>query len=203
VRIIAGLYRGRFLPVVRVAGLRPTTDRMRVQLFAWLDPSLPGARVLDLCAGTGALGCEALSRGAIGAVFVERVPEVAAALRENLGRLDARGDVVTDDARRYLASRPGPFDVVFLDPPFEDGRLRRALAEAVFAGGLVAPGGRLVLEAPRGEAWPEEPAAGWSLERRAAYARADLRVYGYRGELKEHAPRFPHSERPEETGRLG
>jgi 16S rRNA (guanine966-N2)-methyltransferase len=150
---------------------------MRVQLFAWLDPHLAGIRVLDLCAGTGALGCEALSRGAACAVFVERVPEAADAIRANLDRLGARGEVVAGDARRYLACRPAPFDLVFLDAPFEDGRLRRALVAGLFSGGVVRAGGRLVLETPRGEDWPEEPAADWRLHRYAAYARAELRLY--------------------------
>ncbi len=176
---------------------------MRVQLFAWLDPHLPGARVLDLCAGTGALGCEALSRGAARAVFVERAPEVADALRASLTRLAAAGEVVTGDARRYLASRPGPFDLVFLDPPFEDGALRRALVDAVLSGGIVTPGGRLVLESPEGEDRPEESAAGWRLLRRVGYARADLRLYLREGEAGGAAAGAGGSGDPEDPRRLG
>ncbi|MCL5799242.1 MAG: 16S rRNA (guanine(966)-N(2))-methyltransferase RsmD [Gammaproteobacteria bacterium] len=177
VRIIAGRYRGRFLDVLPVGGLRPTTDRMRVQLFSWLDPHLPGARVLDLCAGTGALGCEALSRGAVRALFVEHDPALAESLGKRLAEFSAPAEVVTGDARRRLDAVPGPFTLVFLDPPFEDEPLRRELFAGVLARDLVARGGFLVLESPRGEAWPEHPAAGWTLHRRAVHARAELRLY--------------------------
>lgn len=150
---------------------------MRVQLFAWLEPRLAGARVLDLCAGTGALGCEALSRGAARAVFVERDPDLADALRTSLEKLGAAGDVVTADARRYLDGDCGSFDAVFLDPPYGERALRRALLGALFTGRTVAPGGFLAVEAPADEAEALTPPPGWTLLRRAAYARAWLAVY--------------------------
>ena len=121
VRIIGGRWRGTRLPVLDVPGLRPTSDRARETLFNWLAPALPGARVLDLFAGSGALGLEALSRGAREAVLVERDRAAAGSLRHAVARLhaDAQAQVVVADAIEFLrAPLQGRFDVVFLDPPF-------------------------------------------------------------------------------------
>ena len=122
VRIIGGRWRGTRLPVVDADGLRPTSDRVRETLFNWLQPVLRGARVLDLFAGSGALGFEAVSRGAGSAVLVERDARLAAMLRDSLARLDAGGqvEVAQSDALAWLRG-PAPkqrFDVVFVDPPF-------------------------------------------------------------------------------------
>ncbi|TFH88316.1 16S rRNA (guanine(966)-N(2))-methyltransferase RsmD [Billgrantia azerbaijanica] len=119
-RLIGGEYRRRQLPVLDSPGLRPTPDRVRETLFNWLAAATPGARVLDLFAGTGALGLEALSRGAAEAHFVERDPRVAEQLTTNLATLgaDARGRVTTADALTFLAGEPRPCSLVFLDPPF-------------------------------------------------------------------------------------
>ncbi|GAB6197103.1 16S rRNA (guanine(966)-N(2))-methyltransferase RsmD [Lysobacter xanthus] len=120
IRLIAGRWRGTRLDVPAVAGLRPTADRVRETVFNWLMPELPGAAVLDLFAGTGALGLEALSRGAAAAVLIERDPKLAAALRGTLGRLEGggRGEVVQGDALAWLRASQGMFDVAFVDPPF-------------------------------------------------------------------------------------
>jgi 16S rRNA (guanine966-N2)-methyltransferase len=122
-RLIGGEYRRRLLPVLDSPGLRPTPDRVRETLFNWLATATPGARVLDLFAGTGALGLEALSRGAREACFVERDGRVARTLAENLATLGAvdRGRVITEDALVFLAGEPSPFSLVFLDPPFHQG----------------------------------------------------------------------------------
>jgi 16S rRNA (guanine966-N2)-methyltransferase len=121
VRIIGGRWRGTRLEVPGLPGLRPTPDRVRETLFNWLAPVLPGARVLDLFAGTGALGLESVSRGAREAHLVERDPGACEALRRTAERLDA-GDSVhvhRADAFAFLrAPLHGRFDVVFLDPPF-------------------------------------------------------------------------------------
>lgn len=130
VRIIGGRWRGTRLAVPDAPGLRPTSDRARETLFNWLQPALPGARVLDLFAGTGALGLEALSRGAAEALLVERDPALARALEENLQPLEggAAARVVRADAVSLLAAPlHGRFDVVFLDPPFEAGLWQPAL----------------------------------------------------------------------------
>ncbi|MDO0946197.1 16S rRNA (guanine(966)-N(2))-methyltransferase RsmD [Chromohalobacter israelensis] len=121
-RLIAGTYRRRQLPVLDRPGLRPTPDRIRETLFNWLTGELSGARVLDLYAGTGALGLEALSRGARQACFVEADSDVAACLGTNLDTLGANGRVHRQAALDFLAGAPEtPFDLVFLDPPFRQG----------------------------------------------------------------------------------
>jgi 16S rRNA (guanine966-N2)-methyltransferase len=121
VRLIGGQWRGTRLAVPDAPGLRPTSDRVRETLFNWLMPVLPGARVLDLFAGSGALGLEAVSRGAASAVLVERDPALAAALREVAARLPG-GDAITvvqAEALGWLGAQPdGGFDLAFLDPPF-------------------------------------------------------------------------------------
>ncbi len=122
VRIIAGSWRGRRLAVADVDGLRPSGDRIRETLFNWLAPHLPGARVLDLFAGSGVLGFEALSRGADFATLVEKHPQVARQLQQNGETLAANCEVLARDARRLIASPPtdGRYDIVFIDPPFAD-----------------------------------------------------------------------------------
>lgn len=126
VRIIGGLWRGRRVPIETAPGLRPTPDRVRETLYNWLQGRLLGARVLDLYAGSGALGIEALSRGASAAVFVERDLRVAARLRATLAMLGAVGAEVhaadaLDFLNRDVALAGGPFDGVLLDPPFANG----------------------------------------------------------------------------------
>ena len=116
VRIIGGEWRGRKLHFPNVPGLRPTPDRVRETVFNWLQFRVPGTRCLDLFAGSGALGFEALSRGAAEVVFVEQDPDAAAALRATLALLDCpRGHVFARDAFAWLAQEPArPFDIVFL-----------------------------------------------------------------------------------------
>lgn len=122
VRIVGGHWRGTKLRVPDRPGLRPTSDRVRETLFNWLAPMLPGARVLDLFAGTGALGFEALSRGAASAVLVEHDREALAHLRETAGRLQGgeAAQIVQADAMAWLHAQPeGSFDLAFVDPPFD------------------------------------------------------------------------------------
>jgi 16S rRNA (guanine966-N2)-methyltransferase len=124
VRLIGGRWRGTRLAVPDAPGLRPTSDRVRETLFNWLMPVLPGARVLDLFAGSGALGLEALSRGATNAVLVERDPALAQALRETTARLQGgeAATVVQGDALAWLTAQPpASFDLAFVDPPFAAG----------------------------------------------------------------------------------
>ncbi len=124
VRIIGGRWRGTRLPVPDRPGLRPTSDRVRETLFNWLQPQLPGARVLDLFAGSGALGLEALSRGAASAQLVEadgRLASGLAVLGQRLGAGDQL-DVHTGDALAWLrGAQQDGFDIAFVDPPFEAG----------------------------------------------------------------------------------
>jgi 16S rRNA (guanine966-N2)-methyltransferase len=165
VRIIGGEWRGRKLHFPIVPGLRPTPDRVRETVFNWLQFRVPGTRCLDLFAGSGALGLEALSRGAAEVVFVERDPDAAAALRARLGVLDCpRGHVVTRDAFAWLAQEPArPFDIVFLDPPYDQEWLPR-LCAALESGGWLSGDARVYLEDAAGRRSPELP-AGWELLR--------------------------------------
>lgn len=163
VRLIGGRWRGTRLVVPDVAGLRPTSDRVRETLFNWLMPVLPGARVLDLFAGSGALGLEALSRGAARAVLVEKDPGLAAALRATAARLPGgeAAQVVQADAIAWLSATPSQaFDLAFVDPPFASGLWDTALA------GLapwLAPAAWLYVEAPH-EALATPP-GDWTLHR--------------------------------------
>lgn len=119
-RIVAGIWRSRLLDIAEVDGLRPTSERIRETLFNWLAMKIVGARCLDLCAGTGALGLEALSRGATETVLVEKSAKAIVALRRNVAALGAdRAIVLQADALDFLRSGEcGKFDIVFLDPPF-------------------------------------------------------------------------------------
>jgi 16S rRNA (guanine966-N2)-methyltransferase len=128
-RIIGGAWRGRKLRFAATAAIRPTPDRVRETLFNWLGGATRGAQCLDLFAGSGALGLEALSRGAAHVTFVEHDAAAARELRTRLAEwqaADAR--VERDDALRYLAGPARPFDIVFLDPPFAAQLLSRAAA---------------------------------------------------------------------------
>lgn len=174
-RIIGGDYRRRLLPVPDSPGLRPTPDRVRETLFNWLTTALPGARVLDLFAGTGALGLEALSRGAREAIFVERDARVAEQLRENLATLGAaeRGRAVAADAASFLAGPASPCSLVFLDPPFRQG-LAAPCCAALEAGWL-DESAWIYLET-EAELDPEVPAS-WQLHREVRAGDSRGRLY--------------------------
>lgn len=169
VRIIGGAWRGRRLPVLVAPGLRPTPDRVRETLFNWLAPVIPGMRCLDLYAGTGALGLEALSRGAAEVCFVERQLPVARALEQALARLGCespRASVVAADAARFLGGRPRPFDLVFLDPPF--GEADHGELCTLLDGGWLAAGARVYLEMARDQPLPPLPPDWVVLREKAA-----------------------------------
>jgi 16S rRNA (guanine966-N2)-methyltransferase len=163
-RVIAGRWRGRRLPIAAREDLRPTPDRVRETLFNWLEPVIAGARCLDLFAGSGALGIEALSRGAARAVFVERDAAAARVLRAALAGLGAAGaEVVRADAWQWLGGLAQPFDVVFLDPPFASGFPPR-LCTLLETGGWLADGARIYIEHARRADPPALP-ANWTLHR--------------------------------------
>lgn len=120
IRIIAGQWRGRKLPVQDLQGLRPTTDRVKETLFNWLAADIRGSRCLDLFAGSGSLGFESLSRGSRETWMLEKSPLAARQLKENVTRLNAgeHARVIQADCVNFLNDRGEPFDIVFIDPPF-------------------------------------------------------------------------------------
>ncbi|MGQ0836916.1 MAG: 16S rRNA (guanine(966)-N(2))-methyltransferase RsmD [Gammaproteobacteria bacterium] len=159
-RIIGGTWRSRRLRFPSAPEIRPTPDRVRETLFNWLAPRIAGARCLDLFAGSGALGLEALSRGASRVVFVERERQAAAELRRLLHEWDARGGtLVRADAQRFLAGVAEPFDVVFLDPPFTSRELLSGVAARLETGGWLAPRALIYVECAAREGLPELPSS--------------------------------------------
>jgi 16S rRNA (guanine966-N2)-methyltransferase len=163
VRIIAGQWRHRRLSFPALPGLRPTPDRVRETLFNWLAPYLPGARCLDLFAGSGALGIEAASRGAATVVLVEQAPAAVAALRRNVDLLHiAQAQVVAADALVYLAGQPAMFDIAFLDPPYASPMLQTCL-DQLEARHSLAPGALIYIEAASEQTWSLP--ADWTLLR--------------------------------------
>ncbi|WP_243039261.1 16S rRNA (guanine(966)-N(2))-methyltransferase RsmD [Dyella sedimenti] len=175
IRIIGGQLRNSRLDVHELPGLRPTPERVRETLFNWLAPVIAGARCLDLCAGSGALGIEALSRGAAAVQFVERDPLAAQALRANLRRLKAvGGQVAQADAQAYLQGAAQPFGVVFLDPPFALD-LWAPLAQRLEQGGWLAPSAWIYVESPRG-AVPALPVS-WALHREGGAGEVRYALY--------------------------
>jgi 16S rRNA (guanine966-N2)-methyltransferase len=183
VRIIGGSWRGRRVRFPDSPGLRPTPDRVRETLFNWLQHSIAGTRCLDLFAGSGVLGLEALSRGAREVVFVEQAFAPAQMLAEELKRFHGRapgsssGRVVQMSAGRFLAApgepsggpsggaagspAGGPFDIIFLDPPFGLDAVPE-YARLIDAGGWVASGGWIYLESARSAGPPAIPSR-WRL----------------------------------------
>ncbi|HTO13002.1 MAG TPA: 16S rRNA (guanine(966)-N(2))-methyltransferase RsmD [Candidatus Binatia bacterium] len=149
-RIIAGMLKGRRLVTPKGDTTRPTADQVRIALMDTLAPRLPGARVLDLFAGAGGVGLEALSRGAAEVVFVERDARAVAALRENVAALGVgaaarakRGDVLRELEALYAAGER--FDVIFLDPPYDAGLVETTL-ESLGGGGLLLAEGWVIAQ---------------------------------------------------------
>jgi 16S rRNA (guanine966-N2)-methyltransferase len=172
VRVIAGTAKGTRLTAVP-PGARPVSDRAREGLFSSLGSRVRGALVLDLFAGTGALGIEALSRGAEHAVFVDRSGRATAAVKENLARtrLSDRGSVLQGEAETFLAQpdRPeGPFDLVFLDPPYDLAATRIERILSAIGAGWLAEGWTVVLTRGNRSSTPVIP-VDWAVARRLRY----------------------------------
>ncbi len=185
-RIIGGEWRGRRLPILARGGLRPTPDRVRETLFNWLSPVVAGSRCLDLFAGTGALGLEALSRGAAAVTFVEKDPPASRGIRDAIELLRCeRAEIVTADVLPFLSTAARPFDVVFVDPPYAMDLL--APVCAALEKGWLSATARVYLEAPAAQGRPELP-PGWALFRSA---RA--------GQVGYHLARFGETTGPQAT----
>jgi 16S rRNA (guanine966-N2)-methyltransferase len=151
-RVITGLYKGRTIRTVNDLSVRPATDRVRQTLFNMLENriQLEGSTVLDLFAGSGSLGIEALSRGAARVVFVESGREAARMLEENLATLGCEdsAEIVMTDALEFLRTERGQYNLVFADPPYiHEGTAE--IPEMVFGQGLVSGGGYLLIEHSR------------------------------------------------------
>lgn len=147
VRIIAGQYRARQLPVLSVEGLRPTGDRLRETLFNWLQNDVPGARCLDAFAGSGALGFEAASRHASSVTLVESHRSAATELENTRKLLQANHvDVVNQRFEAFATTHPEPFDLVFVDPPFHEADFTAVLNTV---DSLLKPTGLVYLECPK------------------------------------------------------
>jgi len=167
VRIIAGDWRGRRLPVPDLPGLRPSGDRSRETLFNWLQSHLRDADCLDLFAGTGVLGLEALSRGAASVVLVEKADKAVTQLHASVklltgGESSGRISVIKADALQWLKAQPKEvFDLVFIDPPFGQGLATAAMQE-LQQGQILRPGGLVYLETARSEVLSPFD-AGWEI----------------------------------------
>lgn len=175
-RVIAGALKGRVLQAPTWDGLRPTSDRLRETLFNILSPRIDGARVLDVCAGTGAVGIEALSRGAATVTFIEFDRRAVALIESNLRKCGVAGGYTIERRDALGTTTPvagGPFDVVFLDPPYAQPALEPWLAVAA---AQVAAGGVVILEhAARVEPPPGD--CGLQLTRRLRQGDSALAFY--------------------------
>jgi len=161
-RIIGGRWRGSRIVFPPLAAIRPSPDRVRETLFNWLQQPIVGARCLDLFAGSGALGLEALSRGAAHVTFVDREPQIGRHLSQTLERFGSRdATVMVEDAQRFLARPAQPFDIVFLDPPFDSGVLEQVGDRLQ---GWLAPGACIYVECPADRSLAMLP-AHWVVQR--------------------------------------
>ena len=165
-RIIGGRWRGRKLHFCEVEGLRPTGDRIRESLFNWLSPSIYGANCLDLFAGSGALGFEALSRGAARVSFVDSSATVTAELAKQLALLDCNDASIsqTDGVDWLVRGESVGFDIVFLDPPFMSGLLPDCLSALEHRPDILNPGALIYFETERSKPLAPLP-ANWQLYR--------------------------------------
>jgi len=184
IRIIAGAWRGRKLPVHDVVGLRPTTDRVKETVFNWLMNSIRFSHCLDCFAGAGALGFEALSRGAQTVTLIEKDSQAAAQLKTNATTLNAQNaNVVQADSLVYLRQRTfdseNPYDIVFIDPPFGLGLAEKA-SQLLEEQQLLAPGALIYVEV-ESELTRLKPGAGlpanWQLLKQKTAGQVSFSLY--------------------------
>ena len=171
-RVIAGTARRLQLRTVKGMDTRPTTDRIKETLFNMLQPDLPGCSFLDLFAGSGGIGIEALSRGAARAVFVERDRKAAGCIRDNLAltHLDGKGSLLVCDVFKALEMMRGdePFDLIFMDPPY-DHEIERRVLEALPGTGLVTRETKIIVEASEKTDFSYLDQLGYRTEKRKEY----------------------------------
>ena len=173
-RVITGSAKGRKLFEPKDQSVRPTTDMVKEAIFSIVQFDVPGRRVLDLFAGTGQLGIEALSRGARECVFVDSSPASLALVKKNLEACRMQAPVIRSDALTYL-SHGGKFDLVFIDPPYAAGMYDDVL-KAVFMFDILSEGGIILVESPRNEPLPDAPAP-YEKGRTYHYGKISLTVY--------------------------
>ena len=185
-RVISGSARGRRLKELQGMETRPTTDRVKEALFSIIQFELPGREVLDLFAGTGQLGIEALSRGAARCTFVDQRKDAAALVRENLKLtgLSDQARVVQGDSISYLMSCREKFHVIFLDPPYESGLLEKAM-ETIAAFDILREHGIMICESPLEQVLPE---LSQPYERGKDYRYGKIKLTVYRKNGGERRP---------------
>lgn len=171
-RIIAGKFRGKKLAAFDGNAIRPTPDRVKESLFQILSARLNGARVLDLFAGSGALGLEALSRGAREVVFNDSSSESRLLLKKNLASVGSQATVLPLDYAACLSSVAPPFDAIFCDPPYRED-LSKEILSLIERRGLLSENGVVVYESEREETAP----AGWEIFDRRVYGRTKIALF--------------------------
>lgn len=176
-RVITGTARGCRLTTLAGEDTRPTTDKVKEGLFSAIQFDIEGRRVLDLYAGSGQLGIEALSRGASGCVFVDRNPEATSIIKQNLQKtgLMAKSQVVATDALSFLDRPKDRFDLVFIDPPYASGVLLPTLKKVV---NFVSDGGIIVCESDEDAVLPDK-LDRFTLDRVRRYGRVHIWIYRY------------------------
>ncbi len=161
VRIIAGKWRGRKLDVIDLPGLRPTPDRVRETLFNWIQQEIVGAHCLDLFAGTGALGFEALSRDASDVIMVESNPNIVESLHKHAQTLKSENhSIQLGDGLNWLRQTAATFDIIFLDPPFQQGYIGQCCS-LITERSLLNPNGLVYIESEKNLTLPE----GWHIKK--------------------------------------
>ncbi|BFM50241.1 16S rRNA (guanine(966)-N(2))-methyltransferase RsmD [Marinomonas sp. THO17] len=175
-RIIGGEWRSRQLPIPDLEGLRPTPDHVRETLFNWLSPHVPGAVCADLFCGSGALGLEALSRGAKHVTFVDSALPVTKQMLNNLTTLQThQGQVITQGAESYLQQSPqNKFDLVFLDPPFRKGWLEKIIP--LLQNDWLAERALVYIEMEKESSLPELP-VHWQLKKEKTAGQLTYRLF--------------------------
>jgi len=175
-RVISGSARGRKLSAPDGLDTRPTTDRVKESIFNIISPYMPAANVLDLFAGSGAMGIEALSRASQHAVFVEQSRKALSVIQKNLSdtRLTDRSEVLHTDAFSYLGRANTKFDIIFLDPPYNKGMLSAAI-DIIYENSLLADGGIIVAETELGGEIPDD--SGFSLIKQAKYGKTVVLIF--------------------------
>lgn len=174
-RVITGLARGRVLKTLEGEDVRPTTDRVKEAIFSIIQFEIEGREVLDLFAGSGQLGIEALSRGAAYATFTDLSKDAVSVIKSNLlaTGLHKNSAVLQSDALTFLRNSRKKFDIIFMDPPYSNGLLQKALP---LAAEVVNDGGVIICEHPYGEEVPET-AGKFSLYRNYKYGKVAVSVY--------------------------